>query len=150
MTWRSVETFKVYADVLWCDLKTTTLKYFFPTTSSHAVVCVVYRHLICSSHCEHWPSLQSLFHLLPMEIKTTGWEHKCDLKWICWINLVFWAKQFSTLPSPALPCPAGSHYEACGSACPASCADLESEAKCKDHCVEGCQCDKGLVLSGDR
>ncbi|GLD72381.1 IgGFc-binding protein-like protein, partial [Lates japonicus] len=49
-----------------------------------------------------------------------------------------------------LPCPAGSHYEACGSACPASCTDLDSEAKCKDQCVEGCQCDKGLVLSGDR
>ncbi|XP_040900961.1 IgGFc-binding protein-like [Toxotes jaculatrix] len=47
-------------------------------------------------------------------------------------------------------CPAGSHYEACGSACPASCALLDSEEQCKEPCVEGCQCNKGLVLSGDR
>uniref|UniRef100_A0A4W6EU93 VWFD domain-containing protein n=1 Tax=Lates calcarifer TaxID=8187 RepID=A0A4W6EU93_LATCA len=58
--------------------------------------------------------------------------------------------EWRTVSKCPLPCPAGSHYEACGSACPASCADLESEAKCKDQCVEGCQCDKGLVLSGDR
>ncbi|XP_034384908.1 IgGFc-binding protein-like isoform X1 [Cyclopterus lumpus] len=47
-----------------------------------------------------------------------------------------------------LSCPKGSHYEACGSACPASC--LFPDLVCKALCVEGCQCDKGLVLSGDR
>ncbi|XP_051263188.1 IgGFc-binding protein isoform X2 [Dicentrarchus labrax] len=49
-----------------------------------------------------------------------------------------------------LSCPAGSHYEACGSACPGSCVSPDSEAQCKTLCVEGCQCNKGLVLSGDR
>ncbi|XP_056237753.1 IgGFc-binding protein-like [Seriola aureovittata] len=47
-------------------------------------------------------------------------------------------------------CPAGSHYEACGSACSATCVSLDSEKQCKEPCVEGCQCNKGLVLSGDR
>ncbi|KAM9353425.1 IgGFc-binding protein-like [Symphorus nematophorus] len=49
-----------------------------------------------------------------------------------------------------LQCPAGSHYEACGSACPSSCTSLDSEARCPEPCVEGCLCDKGRVLSGDR
>ncbi|XP_029307092.1 IgGFc-binding protein-like [Cottoperca gobio] len=43
-----------------------------------------------------------------------------------------------------------SHYEACGSACPPSCMLPDSQKLCKDPCVEGCQCNKGLVLSGDR
>ncbi|KAI4793325.1 hypothetical protein KUCAC02_032797 [Chaenocephalus aceratus] len=49
-----------------------------------------------------------------------------------------------------LSCPKGSHYEACGPSCPASCSDPHSEKQCKDPCVEGCQCDQGLVISGDR
>ncbi|KAM8847126.1 IgGFc-binding protein-like [Synchiropus picturatus] len=47
-------------------------------------------------------------------------------------------------------CPPGSHYEECGSACPASCSFPNSEKQCKALCVDGCQCDKGLVLSGDK
>uniref|UniRef100_UPI0037E7E52E IgGFc-binding protein-like n=1 Tax=Semicossyphus pulcher TaxID=241346 RepID=UPI0037E7E52E len=57
-----------------------------------------------------------------------------------------WREQTKCIPS----CPAGSHYEACGSACPSSCRFLDSEKLCKALCVEGCQCDKGRVLSGDR
>ncbi|KAL7394213.1 hypothetical protein ABVT39_022340 [Epinephelus coioides] len=49
-----------------------------------------------------------------------------------------------------LSCPKGSHYEACGSPCPASCTSLDIEELCKGPCVEGCQCNKGMVLSGDR
>ncbi|XP_028436614.1 IgGFc-binding protein [Perca flavescens] len=49
-----------------------------------------------------------------------------------------------------LSCPAGSHYEACGSACPASCVAPDSEKLCKGPCVEGCSCNPGMVLSGDR
>ncbi|XP_068425896.1 IgGFc-binding protein-like [Clinocottus analis] len=43
-----------------------------------------------------------------------------------------------------------SHYEVCGSPCPASCMFPDIEKLCKGPCVEGCRCDKGLVLSGDR
>lgn len=61
---------------------------------------------------------------------------------------------FNSLPSfvfiPAIKCLAGSHYEPCGSACPASCQDPGSQGTCSEPCVEGCVCDNGLVLSGDK
>ncbi|KAM6936666.1 IgGFc-binding protein-like [Lycodopsis pacificus] len=49
-----------------------------------------------------------------------------------------------------LNCPKGSHYEACGTPCPATCVSPDIDKLCKGSCVEGCQCDKGMVLSGDR
>ncbi|KAL7835924.1 hypothetical protein SRHO_G00282710 [Serrasalmus rhombeus] len=49
-----------------------------------------------------------------------------------------------------LQCPGNSHYEACGTACAASCGDRNAPAKCKQPCVEGCQCNTGFVLSGDK
>ncbi|XP_072906120.1 zonadhesin-like [Hemitrygon akajei] len=49
-----------------------------------------------------------------------------------------------------LSCPAGSHYEPCTNACPASCTDLSAPNDCTHPCVEGCACDPGYVLSGDR
>ncbi|XP_040923803.1 IgGFc-binding protein [Betta splendens] len=45
-------------------------------------------------------------------------------------------------------CPANSHYELCGSACPATCADPTAPTKCKFPCVETCTCNPGFVLSG--
>ncbi|XP_041034737.1 IgGFc-binding protein-like isoform X2 [Carcharodon carcharias] len=49
-----------------------------------------------------------------------------------------------------LNCPSGSHYEPCGTSCPASCTDLSAPNDCSQPCVEGCVCDQGHVLSGDR
>uniref|UniRef100_A0A8C1G4Y5 Zonadhesin, like n=1 Tax=Cyprinus carpio TaxID=7962 RepID=A0A8C1G4Y5_CYPCA len=49
-----------------------------------------------------------------------------------------------------IKCPVGSHYEPCGSACPASCQDPGSEGNCSEPCVEGCVCDTGFALSGDK
>ncbi|XP_060756598.1 IgGFc-binding protein-like [Neoarius graeffei] len=49
-----------------------------------------------------------------------------------------------------LQCPVNSHYEPCGTACPASCADQDAPSKCEKPCLEGCQCNKGFVLSGDQ
>uniref|UniRef100_A0A3P9N5B4 VWFD domain-containing protein n=1 Tax=Poecilia reticulata TaxID=8081 RepID=A0A3P9N5B4_POERE len=60
---------------------------------------------------------------------------------------------FSAFPPPAaLKCPAGSHYEPCTSACPQpSCQDPAGPGgSCKHPCVEGCVCNEGLVLSGDK
>ncbi|KAM6428800.1 IgGFc-binding protein-like isoform 2-T4 [Liasis olivaceus] len=50
----------------------------------------------------------------------------------------------------ALPCPANSHYESCGSACPNSCSDRLASLSCEKPCVETCQCNEGYVLSVDR
>ncbi|MEE6482046.1 hypothetical protein FKM82_013131 [Ascaphus truei] len=49
-----------------------------------------------------------------------------------------------------LPCPANSHYEACGNACTATCSDPTAADRCTDPCVETCQCNKGYVLSVDK
>lgn len=51
---------------------------------------------------------------------------------------------------PALPCPEFSRYEVCTSACPASCSDLTAPLYCTHPCTEGCQCEPGYVLSGNR
>ncbi|XP_053307563.1 IgGFc-binding protein [Spea bombifrons] len=49
-----------------------------------------------------------------------------------------------------LPCPANSHYEFCGNACPASCTDRTAPDRCTEDCVETCQCNNGFVLSADK
>ncbi|KAI8485101.1 hypothetical protein Bbelb_372070 [Branchiostoma belcheri] len=47
-------------------------------------------------------------------------------------------------------CPTNSHYELCGTACPATCTDTGAPDTCAQHCVEGCVCDEGYVRSGRR
>nr|XP_057939674.1 IgGFc-binding protein [Doryrhamphus excisus] len=47
-----------------------------------------------------------------------------------------------------LSCPVNSHYESCGTACPATCK-AQFNSPCTLACVEGCQCDYGFVLDGD-
>ncbi|XP_070785976.1 zonadhesin, like [Enoplosus armatus] len=51
-----------------------------------------------------------------------------------------------------LKCPPGSHYNPCGPACPQpSCQDPAGPSgSCNQPCVEGCVCNPGLVLSGDK
>ncbi|XP_035531591.1 zonadhesin, like, partial [Morone saxatilis] len=51
-----------------------------------------------------------------------------------------------------LKCPPGSHYDPCGPACPQpTCQDpAGSGGSCNQPCVEGCVCNPGLVLSGDK
>uniref|UniRef100_A0A8C9V6I5 Si:dkey-65b12.6 n=1 Tax=Scleropages formosus TaxID=113540 RepID=A0A8C9V6I5_SCLFO len=55
-----------------------------------------------------------------------------------------------TLADCPTECPENSHYEPCGTACPASCGDLDAPTKCKMACVEGCQCNTGFARSGDK
>uniref|UniRef100_A0A8C4YFY3 VWFD domain-containing protein n=1 Tax=Gopherus evgoodei TaxID=1825980 RepID=A0A8C4YFY3_9SAUR len=47
-------------------------------------------------------------------------------------------------------CPRNSHYELCGSGCPATCHGLSAPNGCDTPCAEGCFCDSGFLLSGDR
>ncbi|KAL0962571.1 hypothetical protein UPYG_G00341890 [Umbra pygmaea] len=51
---------------------------------------------------------------------------------------------------PELKCPAHSHYEECGSACPPTCQDPDAHLKCKVSCVEACICDNGYLRSGNK
>ncbi|KAM8825944.1 IgGFc-binding protein [Synchiropus picturatus] len=46
-------------------------------------------------------------------------------------------------------CPPNSHYETCGSACPATCQVPSGDRPCTLACVPGCHCDPGFVLDGD-
>ncbi|CAL8286703.1 unnamed protein product [Merluccius merluccius] len=47
-------------------------------------------------------------------------------------------------------CPPNSHYEVCATACPANCQSLFSPLGCEEPCREGCSCQEGFVLSGER
>ncbi|CAH2247939.1 c-binding -like [Pelobates cultripes] len=49
-----------------------------------------------------------------------------------------------------ISCPGGSHYKNCGSECPKTCYNSSSPTLCKSMSVEGCFCEEGFVLSGDR
>ncbi|XP_074518433.1 zonadhesin, like [Halichoeres trimaculatus] len=50
-----------------------------------------------------------------------------------------------------LKCPPGSTYDPCGPACPQpSCKNLNVSSDCDQPCVEGCVCNPGLVLQGDK
>ncbi|XP_043936438.1 alpha-tectorin-like [Protopterus annectens] len=60
------------------------------------------------------------------------------------ITVLRWRNQTSC----GFPCPANSHYEICGSSCPASCINLGFPISCSTPCTEVCQCDDGFVQSG--
>ncbi|XP_069768935.1 IgGFc-binding protein-like, partial [Narcine bancroftii] len=49
-----------------------------------------------------------------------------------------------------LPCPPHSHYEACGPGCRPTCGEALDPDECELPCAEGCQCDEGYALSGQR
>ncbi len=46
-------------------------------------------------------------------------------------------------------CPVNMRYEACGTACPPTCADRDGSVECTQPCVEGCLCNSGFVRKGD-
>ncbi|KAK9394606.1 IgGFc-binding protein-like [Crotalus adamanteus] len=50
----------------------------------------------------------------------------------------------------SISCPPNSHYELCGSGCPATCKSLLSAQKCDVPCTEACFCDSGFIRSGDQ
>ncbi|XP_039181591.1 IgGFc-binding protein-like [Crotalus tigris] len=59
-------------------------------------------------------------------------------------------KQWRSASFCSLLCPHNSHYEPCGNGCPATCQSLSAPETCEAPCVEGCFCDSGFILSGDR
>ncbi|XP_075462775.1 IgGFc-binding protein-like [Ascaphus truei] len=48
-----------------------------------------------------------------------------------------------------ISCPSHSHFEVCGTGCPATCYSFSSPVDCEKSCTEGCYCDSGFLLSGD-
>ena len=50
----------------------------------------------------------------------------------------------------ALKCPPGSSYSPCANPCPDTCLSLTSPRDCPAAlpCVEGCECQRGYILSG--
>lgn len=69
-------------------------------------------------------------------------------------------KGFGALQTPPLLisaptgpiCPLNQHYELCGPACPATCRGQAEAEQCEGPmpCTEGCFCNDGFLLSGDR
>ncbi|XP_036420923.1 alpha-tectorin-like [Colossoma macropomum] len=59
-------------------------------------------------------------------------------------------REWRNITNCEFPCPTNSHYELCGTSCPAACPSLSFPFLCTQHCQEGCQCNDGLLLSGDR
>ncbi|XP_068097892.1 IgGFc-binding protein-like [Hyperolius riggenbachi] len=57
-----------------------------------------------------------------------------------------WRKFTICAPS----CPSNSHYELCGPGCHATCSSQTSSSDCQKSCTEGCYCDTGFILSGDK
>ncbi|TRZ04178.1 hypothetical protein DNTS_007800 [Danionella cerebrum] len=55
------------------------------------------------------------------------------------------AGNWRTISNCPLDCPNNMHYEPCGTACAASCADRN---ECPLPCAEGCQCNPGFLLNG--
>merc|ERR1711970_1247042 len=70
---------------------------------------------------------------------------KCQAKKV---KVPDWRDKCEAFKPPS--CPQHSHWSACGSACPLTCADKPGVPKvCVKKCVEQCVCDEGFVLSGD-
>ncbi|CAJ1061665.1 LOW QUALITY PROTEIN: IgGFc-binding protein [Xyrichtys novacula] len=59
-------------------------------------------------------------------------------------------QNWRTTAKCVLRCPMNSHYETCGSACPATCGDPDAPHKCSQSCLESCQCNRGFLLSGGK
>ncbi|CAL8248758.1 unnamed protein product [Lota lota] len=49
-----------------------------------------------------------------------------------------------------IKCPANSRYETCAVVCPATCQVNLAALGCDEPCREGCVCEEGFVLSGER
>lgn len=60
-----------------------------------------------------------------------------------WLDLLF-------VHTASPKCPENSHYEFCGSGCPATCANPNTPPKCNATCVEMCVCNDGFLLSGTK
>ncbi|XP_050786523.1 IgGFc-binding protein-like isoform X2 [Gopherus flavomarginatus] len=61
-----------------------------------------------------------------------------------------WIGQWRSASFCRPTCPLNSHYELCGTSCPSNCNNLWALDRCEKPCAEGCFCDAGFTLSGDK
>ncbi|XP_074927492.1 IgGFc-binding protein-like [Chelonoidis abingdonii] len=61
-----------------------------------------------------------------------------------------WIGQWRSASFCRPTCPLNSHYELCGTSCPSNCNNLWALDRCEKPCAEGCFCDGGFTLSGDK
>ncbi|CAJ0940624.1 unnamed protein product, partial [Ranitomeya imitator] len=47
-------------------------------------------------------------------------------------------------------CPPNSHFQHCGTVCPATCVNPWAPVTCSLPCTESCICDEGYVLYGNK
>ncbi|XP_041649020.1 IgGFc-binding protein isoform X2 [Cheilinus undulatus] len=59
-------------------------------------------------------------------------------------------QNWRTIAKCSMACPLNSHYEICGSACPATCGDPDTHHNCTLPCMETCQCNRGFLLSSGK
>ncbi|XP_069057921.1 IgGFc-binding protein-like [Pleurodeles waltl] len=62
------------------------------------------------------------------------------------IQIQEWRTPLLCTPS----CPMNMHYELCGNGCPLTCFGLSAPVGCGAPCTEGCFCNSGFILSGDK
>ncbi|KAJ8289757.1 hypothetical protein GJAV_G00004990 [Gymnothorax javanicus] len=108
-----------------------------PFTQCHVVVDPsAYSKLCARHHCvKQWDS-EFLCEALQ------SYTSACQAAWVRvkeWRNSTFCSAN----------CPKHSHYELCGSACPATCGDPAPDSKCKLPCMESCHCDEGFLFEVD-
>ncbi|XP_054854871.1 IgGFc-binding protein-like [Eublepharis macularius] len=59
------------------------------------------------------------------------------------VNLPDWRQEMGC----SFTCPANSYYDFCGTACPATCDNLNAPTQCTKPCIPGCFCREGYVLN---
>lgn len=59
-------------------------------------------------------------------------------------------KLTTILSHTAMTCQSHATYKICVSGCPKTCSNINDNSKCTMACSEGCECDDGYVLSGDK
>jgi len=83
--------------------------------------------------------------LISYEQAVSDYANQCQLRGI---TICDWRNESDP---PVVPeCPPNSHYEAAGIACANTCRNRQAANRCTKPKVEGCFCDDGFVLSGDK
>nr|XP_019957505.1 PREDICTED: IgGFc-binding protein-like [Paralichthys olivaceus] len=124
-----------YKDKLFCGLLTTVMD--GPLSDCNAVIDPKVLHEMCLYDVCMGEGMKN-FLCDTLQVYADACQ-RAGVKIYDWRHLAFCSKP---------QCPANSHYEFCGNACPATCENPDAATNCKKNCVETCACDEGFLLSG--